>query len=372
MSNHSFFSQLIHNLTIFLVYNRFEGGEGMTNKDRLICLFESEGLDINQFVCEKEKGMFLNEQRKEYLEQKNEEIRRVMKNHNHTYLDLCKIEGLVGEAESRIYEKYPNNPYLYNYKNDFLRNQRICDCINEIDGKKISLDTVNGFSTNEKKDCLDRIKGKWIEENKDYLLKRKKISLTYVESTYYSEKKKVHITRNSWFVMIMNDFITLVLGLLAFGDIKEMISPEISSYYNYWVKTGTLPVVFSLFLVFTVLDFALIFANKDRTLDKISNNYNRLIDRSDTLVNNLGHKQMVSKTKLISFENLRRRADEIDREYFSKKNNAPFIIKYNGLKMLGYITLFVTFGFACYTFGLAIAIVSLVCLAVIRGIFQGR
>lgn len=335
----------------------------MTNKDKLLCLFESEGIDISVYKAQKEN--YINDvSRNEYLKQNDSDVDEVFKNESNTYEELCHVEKTIKRVEKKVYEKYPTNPFIYNYKNSYLSNLRICDCNQTIEGSSSSIEEISNRNYINKEEIYSEIKENWYEENKDYINKRKQIALEYVKDEYYDKNKRLYSTKDSNTITRIFNIILFVLLLLAFfGSLR----PFIEQYHIYPTQNESI-VILILFGVYTLTDISMRIADRNRIINAVKNRYNRILTSNDQMYKKLSNKFILSKNKLSSVENYRKRADIIDKEYLSIKRTAPFVRTYTVLKVIYDLTFLGLFIYGWITVGFVPIVIFACAVGLIKGI----
>ncbi len=340
----------------------------MTNKDRLLCLFESEGLDISPFISQKESSIFCNQDEKEYLKKADKDISKVLKNKGKTYEDLCNVEAVVNKSDSKINDRYANNPFLFNYKNGFLRDQRLCDFKVLINGEKTELSSIASSGGQNKKDIITQIKNDWSKENKEYISQRRKLTMEQVDKDYYNKKSRLKVSKSNAITYFINLLVIIFLSALIMGAF-----PKLSEHFEctlFRTVNNGLVFVLIFYIIYTIFDFISSNAKRDKVLDRISSKYNRMLDCNETFVMNMSAKQMVSKSKINLLTNFRSKSDQIDNYYLCKKGNAPFIIRYNLIKSHSDFNNFMAFVCLILACGFVPAIVFSICVYVLKKIFS--
>ena len=318
----------------------------MTNKDKLLCLFESQGLDISTYRAQKESIVF-NEKRNEYLTKNDSHVKESLKKKCNTYADLCALEDSITTAEKKVYENYPSNPFLYNYQNKFLNTLTVSECVLKVNGENVALGDINAKRYHNCNEILEGIKEDWFQENREYISKRKQFALDYVDKEYYQKHNKLFLANSSIFTRVISIIVLIGIALMKVDPFEHMlceegISPSFSEYVLLLLFFGG----------YTLCDFLLAMGDREKVLDKISYKYNRIFEANDNMRKRITPKTIVSRAKLTKVENYRQMADTIDNEYLSINHTAPFVQKYNIIKgvynlllIATIITCFVAFGF---------------------------
>lgn len=322
----------------------------MTNKDKLLCVFENAGIDISKYRKLKEENVF-NEKRNEYLKKNDSEVNRALKKKTNTYADLCDIEHSIVKSEKKVYGKFPSNPFLYNYKSRFLGNLRICDCVQKVNGVELSIEKVSKLESIDPNEALEDIKENIFYENNEYIQKRKNHAIEACDNEYF-KNDKFDFARSSTVTRIINVIIFSILLLVVFN--VSPIRENIENIFDLDLadENVALNILVIAYGIYTMADIYFFRGNRNRVMRRISDKYERVERINESLYKKTKAKSFLSKNKLSTLDNFCRYADMIDSEYAVKNNNAIFFRRYSfikGLYNLSFIAILVTcfmiFGF---------------------------
>lgn len=333
----------------------------MNNKDKLLCLFEEEGIDIKKYRSVKESIVF-DEKRNEYLSNCDNELKSALNSDYKSYDDLCRMESSINMSERKVYQEYPSNPFISNYKSSYINDLLVSDCRISVSGEKMSIRQIADSNITNKEEVYGEIKEKWYSENREYIKNRKGIAINYIEQEYF-KKHKHFIDNNTSFLTVLLDLIFIIFFVcyLLSYSMREIIPFEMNNGFCYGM--------ISIFGVLAILDFILIFYTKDKTLDRVAYQYNRIFDRNDSLYKKMTSKFMLGKNRIGTSENLRKKCDLIDKKYLSVNGKAPFVIQNNLISVICGCLLFSIMIFTIVEIGLFEGFIVAVCFFIVRGIF---
>ena len=348
----------------------------MNNKDKLICLFESEGFDVKEFKTQKKDSIMGNKERASYVFDKSGIVDSIKKD-GQNYEELCHLEKAMKNAEEDIYGGYPTNPFIYDYKNHFLRGQRICDCMCKVDGESLSLEQVKNsrISAPTKDQIFRDEKRRWVLETKNYVSSRKSKELMYLEKNVFGNNWPLKFD-GSYVLVLVQILFCVVLFLLRYTNIMEGYYSFIAENITYANdKLDVIKAAGSLFWILsinTLFEASILLLSKNRIIDKVSDKYNSLYDEIDRTVGKISIKTMSSSSLLGGFTNYVEKADKIDHKYRGGRKS-QLCIWMDFLQSAIGVTGLVLFIIGCIEIKFWILLLFLIGLEIIRGLFkEGR